>query len=71
VALRIFSLNFAKKAPPTPTQLKNPDALGEMYVDKINASEDARYDAMTDVQREAYYVNPSLSTRLRTRFTKS
>jgi hypothetical protein len=64
-------MNFAKKAPPNPSQLKNSDNLGEMNVDKINAAEDARYDAMTDDQRETYYVNPSLSTRPRKRFTKS
>lgn len=64
-------MNFAKKAPPNPTQLQNSEGLGEMNVDKINATEDKRYDAMTDAERDAYYVNPSLSTRLRKRFTKN
>jgi hypothetical protein len=71
VAYRIFALRFGPKAPPNPTQLKNSDALDEMKVDKINAAEDSRYDAMTDAQREAYYVSPSLSTRLRKRFKKN
>lgn len=60
-----------RKVPPNPTQLRNSDALDEMQVDKVNATEDARYDAMTDAERENYYVNPSLSTRLRKRFTKN
>jgi hypothetical protein len=66
----VFTLNRGNKAPPNPTQLKNSEGLDEMKVDKINATEDARYDAMTDAQRDAYYVNPSLSTRLRKRFKK-
>ncbi|MGA2968360.1 MAG: hypothetical protein ABSE75_00965 [Acidimicrobiales bacterium] len=71
MALRVFSLNFVRKVPPNPTQLRNSDAIDEMKVDKINATEDARYDSMTDAERSAYYVNPSLSTRLRKRFTKN
>ena len=32
---------------------------------KIEKKEDARYDAMTDAQREAYYVHPGLWTKFR------
>ena len=71
MAYRIFTLRFGPKSPPNPTQLKNSEGLDEMKVEKINATEDARYDAMTDAERDAYYVNPSLSTRLRKRFKKN
>jgi hypothetical protein len=48
---------------PTPQQMKNDKSLSELEVDKIDSAEDKRYDAMTDVQREAYYVHPTLKTR--------
>jgi hypothetical protein len=43
--------------------MKNDKSLSELEVDKIDSAEDKRYDAMTDVQREAYYVHPTLKTR--------
>jgi hypothetical protein len=42
-----------------------------MNVDRIDAAEDAHYDAMTETQRDAYYVNPNLKTRVRRFFRGS
>ncbi len=40
-------------------------SLRRLQDEKIEKKEDARYDAMTDEQREAYYVNPGLWTKVR------
>jgi hypothetical protein len=64
MALRIVTMNFAKKSRPNPAQIKNFEALAEMKLDKTSST---RYDATTDAQREDYYFNPTLSTRLRKR----
>lgn len=64
LAPRIFSLNFVRKTPPNPTELRNSDAVQEMQLDQVESAKDARYDAMTDAQRDAYYVNPSLKKRV-------
>lgn len=61
---RIFSLNFVRKTPPNPTEVQNSNAVEEMQLDQVESAKDARYDAMTDAQRDAYYVNPSLKTRI-------
>jgi hypothetical protein len=39
-----------------------------MAEERVQTEEDSRYDAMTDAQRDAYYVNPSLRTRIAKRF---
>jgi hypothetical protein len=36
-----------------------------MKVDEVTGDADARYDAMTDQERQAYYVNPSRGTRMK------
>jgi hypothetical protein len=53
------------RATPNDAQLRNKAGLEQEKLDQVEAGENARYDAMTDAQREAYYVNPSLWTRLR------
>ncbi|HEY5439326.1 MAG TPA: hypothetical protein VIJ99_10545 [Acidimicrobiales bacterium] len=35
-----------------------------MKVDEVTSNADARYDAMTDEEREKYYVKPSLKTKI-------
>jgi hypothetical protein len=40
--------------------------ISKKYTDEINAAEDQRYDAMTDEERNAYYLKPNWRTRLRT-----
>ena len=50
---------------PNAEQIRNKAGVEEIKVEQVEGQEDARYDAMTDAQREAYYVNPSLWTRLR------
>jgi hypothetical protein len=42
-----------------------------MNVDTVVAPDDSRYHAITDAQRDAYYVNPTLRTRWATRFDRS
>jgi hypothetical protein len=60
--------NFWQKGSKTssdPQQFSDDAALEELKVDKFIQTEDSRYDSMTDVQRDAYYVNPNLRTRFR------
>jgi hypothetical protein len=59
-----FLFGTLSRAAPGPAEIRNSGALGEMATDKTRAEEDSRYDAMTDAQRDAYYVNPSLWTRI-------
>jgi hypothetical protein len=53
-----------RPAPPSPVQIRNSRALEEMHESKVEAEEDARYDAMTEAQRDAYYVNPGVWSRI-------
>ncbi len=50
---------------PSEAQIRNKAGVEEIKLEHVEGQEDARYDAMTDAQREAYYVSPSLWTRLR------
>jgi hypothetical protein len=34
-----------------------------MHESQVEAKEDSRYDAVTEAQRDAYYVNPGVWTR--------
>ena len=43
----------------------NNAALEQEKLNKVLAKEDARYDAMTEEEREKYYVNPSLFTKIK------
>jgi hypothetical protein len=49
----------------TPEQQMNSAALQQEKVDEVLAKQDARYDAMTDEQREQYYLKPSLFTKIK------
>lgn len=49
----------------TEEQQHNRDALQQEKVDEVLAKQDARYDAMTPEQRDEYYLQPGLLTRLK------
>jgi hypothetical protein len=55
----------------TPKHPRNDHSLSELNVDRIDTAEDARYDAMTEAERDTYYVNPNLKTRIRKFFRGS
>jgi|APCry1669191812_1035378.scaffolds.fasta_scaffold02418_6 hypothetical protein len=40
-------------------------AARQMLDEKVEQREDARYDAMSDVEREAYYLSPGPFTKFR------
>ncbi len=40
-------------------------ALEQEKVNEILSEQDARYDAMTEAQRDEYYMKPSLKTRIK------
>jgi hypothetical protein len=46
-------------------QQYNRDALQQEKVDEVLFKQDARYDSMTEEQREKYYLKPGLLTRLK------
>jgi hypothetical protein len=56
------------RAAPTPEQQMNDAALEQEKVNQVLAEEDARYDAMTDEEREKYYVKPSAMTKFKKYF---
>jgi hypothetical protein len=43
----------------------NSAAAQQEKVDEIVTKQDARYDAMSDEEREKYYMKPSLMTRIK------
>jgi hypothetical protein len=43
----------------------NSATLQQEKVDEVLSKQDARYDSMTDEEREKYYMKPSLKTRLK------
>lgn len=57
--------NKSSKTSSDPQEILDDAALEELKVDRSNQTEDSRHDSMTDVQRDAYYVNPNLRTRIR------
>jgi hypothetical protein len=63
-----FLSGVLRPARPGPAAVRNSEALEEMATDEALSEEDSRYDAMSDDQRDAYYVNPSLWTRISKRF---
>lgn len=54
----------SRRTAPTPQQLRDDGASEAMKIDQRNQVDDARYDSMTDAQRDAYYVHPNVRTRL-------
>jgi hypothetical protein len=49
----------------SPQQLKNNENSEQDVVDHVLAKQDARYDAMTDEERQKYYLKPSLMTKIK------
>ena len=49
----------------TPEQRMNRAALQQEKVNEVLAKQDARYDSMSDAERETYYLKPSLMTKIR------
>jgi hypothetical protein len=50
---------------PTPDQNMNGAALGQDEVDQLVATQDARYDAMTEEERDKYYVHPNMLIKIK------
>jgi len=46
-------------------QLINNEAVQQENVDKVVAKQDARYNSMTEEEREKYYMHPSLMTKIK------
>jgi hypothetical protein len=64
--MRIFGLfGWRRSAPPRPDQVKNSAVLEQEKVNEIVSKQDARYDAMTEEEREKYYLRPSLTTKIK------
>ena len=62
-------LNVIARLRKTPSQSRNDQEVEAMAVEKAVAKDDATYDAMTDAERQAYYLRPSLFSRLKKRVT--
>jgi hypothetical protein len=45
--------------------MKNSEVLQQEKIDDVLAKQDARYDAMSDEEREKYYLKPSVTTRIK------
>jgi len=58
---------FRGRGPRTlsPEQLKNSEAVQQEKVDEVLSKQDARYDAMTEEERDKYYVHPNLFTKIK------
>ena len=52
------------RAPRRPDQVLNDEEAEQDRIDHVVAREDARYDSMTDAEREKFYVHPGPWTRL-------
>ena len=64
--MQVFNIFRARGTTKQPAKHpRNDKSLSELNVDRIDSAENARYDAMTAAERDAYYVNPNLKTRLR------
>jgi len=50
---------------PTPEQQMNSAALEQEKIGEVLSKQDARYDAMTDEERERFYMKPNLITRIK------
>jgi hypothetical protein len=51
-----------------PEQRMNNATVEQEKVIEVVAKQDARYDAMTEEQREQYYMKPKLTTRIKKAF---
>jgi hypothetical protein len=66
--MRIFGIGGAGRRGPrtiSPEQLKNNETLEQEKVDQVVGKQDARYDAMTEEERERYYMKPGLMTKIK------
>jgi hypothetical protein len=64
--MRIFGLfGWRRGATPRPEQLLNSAALQQEKVDEVLSKQDVRYDAMSDEEREKYYMKPNVMTRIK------
>ena len=64
--MQVFNVFRARGT--TKQQSKHPhdeQSLSDMNVERIESAENDRYDAMTQAERDAYYVNPTLLTRMK------
>ncbi len=46
-------------------QLINNETVVQDKVDQVVAKQDARYNSMTEEEREEYYMHPSLMTKIK------
>ncbi len=65
--MRFFGIGFGRGGPKilTPEQRMNMEDVEQEKVDHVVAKQDARYDAMTDEEREKYYMKPNLMTKIK------
>ena len=64
--MRIFGLfSWRRSAPPRPDQVMNSVVLEQEKVNEIVSKQDEHYDAMTEEEREKYYLKPSLTTKIK------
>jgi hypothetical protein len=65
--MRVFGLGNGRRTREAlrPEQQMNSAAAQQEKVDEIVTKQDARYDAMSDEEREKYYMKPSLMTRIK------
>ena len=64
--MRIFGVfGWRGRAPLRPEQVMNNATLEQEKVNEVVSKQDARYDAMTEEEREKYYMKPSLMTRIK------
>ena len=53
------------QAPPSPEQQMNDSILEREKIDKVLEKQDARYDSMSEEEREKYYMKPSFVTKIK------
>ena len=53
------------RAAPRPEQQMKSAALEQERVNEVLAKQDARYDSMSEEERERYYLKPSLITKIK------
>lgn len=64
--MRFFGLfGWRRGATPRPEQQMNSAALQQEKVDEVLSKQDARYDAMSEEERENYYMKPNVMTRIK------
>jgi hypothetical protein len=59
------SFRFIGRGQKSPEQVRNDGEVAAMAVERAVAKDDAKYDAMTQAEREAYYLRSSRFSRLK------